>query len=35
MNTNVSELQVLGVQMAPEILLKNTSHLMKDIRPNI
>jgi hypothetical protein len=35
MITNISEVQVLGVQTAPEILLKSTSYLKKYIRPYI
>jgi hypothetical protein len=35
MITNISEVQGLGVQTAPEILLKSTVHLMEYIRPYI
>jgi hypothetical protein len=35
MITNVSEVQGMGVQTAPEILLKSTIRLVKYIRPYI
>jgi hypothetical protein len=35
MITNVSEVQVMDIQTAQEMLLKSTSHLVKYIRPYI